>query len=247
MDWPQSGEEFSQQLAVVKAVNILEANGARTIKVSVMSFSDMGIIPDIMLDSPLHMQYVPVVGQYVMILRTANNYTRIVAYSGEKLFDAPLNPGEVMMEGSGGGFVHMNNAGDVIVGDSYLSNVMKVLSGIGITITADGYSLNVKKVGQINITPQDDKLGTEEKIELVKMKGSSVTGRIVLTNDKTMVYSSAIELGKDPETPAGKVEAVLGKAGVVMSNFPGAPTGPHNVCFLTGAPIPCSGSVKASI
>ena len=240
MDWPQDTKEFSIQCGQVKSVNIDDGDSGRVVTVGVFSFHDCSIIP-IRVDCPLHMQYIPVVGQLVLFMRTANNSVRIIAHFGEGVFTAPIKPGEVLIEGAGHGFVHLNGAGDVTVGDGYMSNVQRFFAGIGISITSDGYSLNVKDVGQINITPQDDALGNKNQIEIIKTKGGKTTGRIVLTDEKTLMYASTIEVGKDPDIVSGDL-----KGGVVHSTFPTAPTGPMNFCFMTGAPYPCSASVRVS-
>ena len=233
--------EIDIQLGVIRSVNITEENNVRKVRMNVMSFLDLFVLTDIPVDSPLHAQYVPVVGQYVLLLR-ASNFTRVISYFGEEPFKAPLQPGEFMSEGSGGGFLYLNGVGDATIGDACLSNVQRMLAGIGISITSTGYSLNVKNVGQINITPKDDVLGNEEQIEIIKTKDGGVTGRIVLTNDKTMVYAATIELGKDPDINSGDV-----KGGVICSRFPFAPTGSYDFDTMTGRPIPRSYSVKVSI
>ena len=244
MDWPNRTSEISLQCAEVKSVNIVERNNVREVTVNVLSYYDCSIFP-VRVDCPLHMQYIPVVGQLVLIMRTANNFVRIIAHFGEQAFSAPIQEGEVMTEGSGGGFVYLNGTGDVTIGDGYLSNVQRFFSGVGINITADGYSLDVKDVGQINITPKDDKLGNENQIEILKIKDGNTKGRIVLTDEKTMVYSPAIEMGKDPDSSPLDL-----KGGVHVSSLPdGTPgkiIGPYNFDMMTGVPIPCSGTVKAS-
>ena len=239
-DWPNQTSEFSLQCAEIKSVNIVEANNVREVTVNVQSYYDCSIFP-VRIDCPLHLQYIPVVGQLVMIMRTANNFVRIIAHFGEQSFSAPLQEGEVLIEGAGHGFMHLNGVGDVMLGDGYLSNVQRFFAGVGISITADGYSLDVKNIGQINITPKDDKLGNKNQIEIIKTKDGSTRGRIVLTDDKTMVYSPTIELGKDPDTNPTDL-----KGGVLVSNNPLAPEGPFNFDLMTGAPIPRSGTVKAS-
>lgn len=189
---------------------------------SIQSRLDGSVIPDVPIDTPLHAQYVPVIGQQVVLVRS-DYFTTVLAWLGTKKFDAPIKSGEVMMEGSGGGFVYLNQGGDVLIADSAMSNVIKLLSTVGFQFVGDALSLVVKGIGQINIM--------EDKIEIIKTIGPSdiETSKVTMTDTKVTVEALTVELG---EVPIGN--GVFSLSGIV---------GPYSFDWM-GQPIPGSGAVK---
>lgn len=204
--------------------------------VDVRSDLDLTIIPDIRIDTPLFAQQIPVVGQYVFLMRDAGFVTRIVAVFGERPFDAPVTPGEVMVESTGGSFLYLNNSGDAMLSDETLSNVLKLISKIGVLIVGDTFSLNVKGVGQINITPQREDLGTEDVVELVKLGNSGqATATIRMTNEKIVIDGGRIEIGRASDALKGG--AVVSLSGLI---------GEYSFDSF-GRPVPGSAVVRASV
>lgn len=192
---------------------------------SIQSRLDGSVIPDVPIDASLHSQYIPVIGQQVVLVRS-DYFTSVISFLGTKKFNAPIKSGEVMFEGSGGGFLYLNQGGDVVLADSAMSNVLKLLSTVGFQFVGDALSLVVKGVGQINIM--------EDKIEIVKTLGPSdvVTTKVTMTDTKVTVEASTVELG---EAPIGN--GVFSLSGIV---------GPYSFDWM-GQPIPGSGAVKVGL
>lgn len=230
--------EFEIQTGVVKAVRFKTESGRRVPFVDVQSHKGFDIVTDLRIDTPLFAQHIPRVDQVVTIMRTDNFGTRIIAVHGERPFDAPIEPGESVVGGSGGSFAYFNNSGDVMISDAILSNVIKMLSKIGILIVGDTLSINIKGVGMLNITPKNDELGTEDKIELLKLQGGQspedAVSKVTMTKDKIVVDNATVELGLESDPIQGGVV-------VSQSQIPGA----HSFDILTGWPIPSSAQVKA--
>ena len=236
------------QSGIISAVRIEQENGSPVARVDIQSYRDLSIIQNIKIDTPLHAQYIPVVGQNVTFWRIGNYFTRILAVhsEGTRQFDAPIQPGAILIEGSrpqepfGGGFLHLDTEGNAMLSDETLSNVIKLLSSIGVLITADSLSINVKGVGQINITPKNDKLGTEDRIEFLKLDGEidaeNPVTKIVMTKEKIVVDGAEVEIGREDDSIKGGT--VVSQSGV---------TGPYSFDLFTGRPIPQSGTVKSTI
>jgi hypothetical protein len=228
----------TSQMGAVHAINdSTDERGNRLVTVDVQSFLDLSIIKDVAIDSPLFAQYIPVIGQIVMISRTDDYFTKITGYFGSRAFTAPIQPGEALIEGHGGGFMYLNNGGDVVVGDETLSNVIRLLNTVGITMTADAMSLDIKGVGQLNITPKNSDLKTENKIEFIKMDtDNKPVARFTITDEKIAIDGPKVEIGlKENTVDTG---AVVSQAQV---------NGTHSFCFVTGQPIPCARDVRVKI
>jgi hypothetical protein len=194
--------------------------------VTAQSRLDGAVISNIPLDGPLHRQYIPVIGQQVLLLRLGEYGTRILAEFGERVFNPPIQPGEVMMEGAGGGIVYLNQGGDVLLADNVLSNVIRLISAVGIQINGDALSIDIKGTGKIKIL--------DDKIEVIKTTGEDeeVKSKITLTDDKVSIESDSVEIGDNP----------LGGVVYSLSNVPGD----YSFDTITGRPIPGSTKHKTS-
>jgi hypothetical protein len=215
-----SADQITIQFAEITSVD------SDKFTVSAQSRLDGAVIPNIPIDCPLNAQYIPVVGQQVLLIRIGDYDTRILAALGQRQFDAPIKPGELLSEGSGGGFLYLNRTGDAMLSDSALSNVLKMISTVGIQIVGDALAIDVKKIGKITIM--------NDEIQIIKTSGDSgsTAAKISLTNEKIVIEGTGVDLGKSP----------IGGCVFSMSGV----TGPHSFCLVTGAPIPASGSVKAA-
>jgi hypothetical protein len=210
---------FSLQFAQITAVD----SDKKT--VSAQSRFDGSVITNIAIEPSLHQQYLPTIGQQVILLRS-DYFTVVLAYLGTRKFDAPIKAGEIKVEGSGGGFFYANRSGDVEIADADLSNVHKLIASVGWQFVGNALSLVVTGIGQINIK--------EGQIEIVKTTGQAniPTTKIVLTTDKVVVKAPTVELG---------VAAIA--AGVVTTS--GVP-GPYSFDWM-GKPIPGSATIKESL
>ena len=210
---------LSLQFAEVTAIDL----GRKVI--SAQSRLDGSVISDIAIETPLHRQYIPVIGQQILLVRS-DFFTAVIAVLAERPFDAPISPGEIMVEGSGGGFFYANKNGDVMLADSTMSNVLKIVSSVGIQVTGDALSITIKGIGRINVI--------DDKIELVKVSGKPgiPTTKVTMSDDEVSIQAPNVSLGSQP---AG---------GVVVSNS-GIP-GPYSVDWM-GLPIPSSQAVQASL
>lgn len=225
------------QTGIVKSVKYkTDENGNQYTSLDVQSLSDLSIIKDVRNDNPLFSQYVPVVGQIVSVQRVGDYFTRVTGYFGSSTdVDTPINPGEFIMEGNGGSFVYLNNGGDLVAGDETLSNVVRLLNMVGISITGNALSLNISGIGQINITPENADTGSKNQIEIIKFDSNKkpVT-KMVMTNDKVSINGPTVEMGTTNENPVN--------AGIVASTSP--IIGTYSYDFMTGRPIPHSGQVS---
>ena len=207
----------------------------------------------VQLDNPTYKQYVPVPGQQVLALLISDDNTtdmsatarrsyvaRIVCEFGDEEFNIqkskPIQSGEIMVQGQGGGFFYADQSGNVMLSDKVMSNVLQLLVGTAINMMGNALSITIKDVGQINIIPKSDS-NPDAKIELVKKdSGGADIAKVTIQNDKIVVQGPQVEIGtKD----IGYVQA-----GVVTSQSP--VEGNHSLCFVTGAPIPCSKKVTAA-
>jgi len=225
------------QSGVVKGINYkADSGGNPYITLDVQSLVDLSIIKDVMNDNPLFSQYVPVIGQVVTIQRVDQYFTRVVGYFGGVTdVDTPILPGEFLMEGGGGGFVYLNNGGDLVAGDETLSNVMRLLNMVGISITGNALSINIKNVGQINVTPENSDTGTKNQIEMIKFDSQkNPVTRVTMTDEKISINGPAIEMGMQRPTSIN--------AGAVASVSP--VIGTYSYDFMTGRPIPKSSEVS---
>jgi hypothetical protein len=214
--------ELTLQFAEITAVDEINQT------VSAQSRMDGSVITKIPIDCPLMAQFIPVVGQQVLLIRIAEYGTRILAVFGEKVFNAPLKSGEVMVEGAGGAFMYLNRGGDAMLSDAAMSNVLKMLSSVGIQMIGDALEINIKKMGRIKIM--------DDKVEIVKISGDSKEPKtqVTLTDDTVEIGAAKINLGNSATNP------LMGGCVHSMSGV----QGPHSFCMITGAPIPASGSVK---
>ena len=243
--------EFQIQTGIINAIRFDEENGRQVAKVDIQSHKDLSIVPDVKIDTPLHAQHIPHIGQVVTFMRTDSYFTRILAVHGERPFDAPIKPGEVMMESTGGGFMYLDNGGNVLIADETLSNVFKLLSQVGMVVTADSLTIDVKGVGQINIIPKDETdPSSESKIEFVKLNSSlgpdKPASKIVITDDKIVVDAAKVELGREQSLLDPATNPLINPSGgVVVSRS--LVTGEHSYDMFTGKPIPRSGTVTSTI
>lgn len=192
---------------------------------SAQSRLDGSVITDIPIETPLHLQYIPVVGQQVILIRS-DFFTAVLAVMADRPFDAPIKPGEIMVEGSGGGFYYANQSGDVMLADSAMSNVLKLISTVGIQVVGDALSVTIKGIGQLSVV--------NDKIELTKVSGTPgvPVAKVTITNDKVDVQAPNVSLGSQPV------------GGVVISNS--GVVGPYSVDWM-GLPIPSSQAVQAAL
>ena len=225
------------QAGVVKAVHITpQPNGGRIVTIDVQSFTDMSIIKGIQIEQPLNHQYIPIVNQQIILLRIGDFFTRVMVELAEAPFGATADPGEFLIEGGGGGFVYLNNGGDVYISDSVRSNYIKLLSSVGFSIVGDAISLLIKDIGKIIITPENSEIGAENEIRIEKINPNGEPTIVKLTNDKVEIVSSRVEIGRDSDGP---------KAGSVVSFSPRI--GDYSVDPMTGDPIPSSSVEKVAI
>jgi hypothetical protein len=217
------------QSGIVRAINYKsDKQGNRLITLDVQSLEEMSIIRDVAIDSPLFAQYIPVIGQIVLLQRVGSTFTKVMGYFGDRLFHAPIQPGEALIEGHGGGFMYLNNGGDVVVSDQVLGNVIRLLNTVGISVTADSISINVKGVGQLNITPVNADTGTKNSIEFIKVgTDNKPTAKFTVTDEKVAIDAPKVELGLQTNTI---------EAGMVVSSS--QVYGTHSICPITGQPIP---------
>lgn len=234
-------KEFDYQTGIINAVRTKREDGRTFPVVDIQSHKDLGIIPEVQIDTPLSAQHIPRIGQIVAFTRTEKFGTRVTAVWGERPFDAPLAPGEVLMESTGGGWIFLDNRGGIEMADETLSNVFKILSRVGILITADSLKINVKGVGEIIVTPEDSDRGTEDKIEIIKTQSKLPVSKVTLTNNKVSIDSSAVEMGT--LSSINPIAQLKGGNVVSLSNQPGD----YSVDIFTGRPIPASATVKSTI
>ena len=228
----RASSEITLQLGEVKKVNVVQKT------VTVQSYFDGSYIPDIPLDPAPYHKYIPIVGQQVLIQRSGNSSTRILTEFGtpKEPFSEPLQPGETMIKSIGHSYLYLDKKGNAMLSDSDLSNAIRLLSRVGIVMNGNALSIDIQGIGKLNILKDDD----GERVELIKVKGkgknTKPSVKITLKNDKILIDGASVELGLSSDS---------NKGGVVVSQS-GVP-GPHNFCVVTGAPIPCSQVVKASI
>lgn len=234
-------KEFDYQSGIVNAIRMKEEDGRTFPVVDIQAHKSLGIIKDVQIDTPLNAQHIPRIGQIVAFTRTEKFGTRVVAVWGERPFDAPIDPGEVLMESTGGGWIYLNNSGDTIISDEVFSNVFKMLSNIGILVTTNALKIKVRGVGEILVTPEDSERGTENKIEIVKTKSKVPVSKVTLTNDKISVDADEVEMGS--LSSVNPLAQLTGGNVVSLSNVPGD----YSVDIFTGRPIPASATVKSTI
>lgn len=223
------------QIGIVKNVKIITLpQGGRVAKVDVQSFTDMQIIQDIPIDQPLNRQFIPIVGQQVVLLRMGDIYTRILLELSERPFAAVEDPGEILIEGLGGGFFYANNGGDVYLSDEIRGNMIQILSLVGIKMIGRTLSIVIKDTGKITITPKDDELQTEDKIEFEKINKTGDPTKVTITNDRVEIEAPQVSIGRTGP-----------KAGSVVSFSPRV--GDHSIDPMTGDPIPRSATVVETV
>ena len=228
---------ISWRLGNVAKVNVAD----KTAKVTILP--DMDEIT-VQLDSPMYRQYIPLVGQSVLLMGMGDdqdpkifNSIRILTEFGstspEMQKSKPLNVGEVLSEGSGGGFSYKDNNGNVMLGDGNLSNTIQLLVSTAISMVGDSLVITVKDVGHIKILPVTDSNATS-KIEVVKTKAGSTTplATISIQDDKINIESTTVNLGTSPVAAA-------------VHTLSGVP-GDYSIDIMTGRPIPGSSVVKVA-
>jgi len=238
--------EIDIQPGIVKNIRLItDDQGHRSFKADIQSFIDLQTYTNIPIDQPLYRQYIPVVGQLVtlMAIKSSNGtgwFRRILTEMGETTFPAVNEPGELVIEGSGGGFAYFNNQGDVIVKSSSSLNQVRVLALEGVTTIGQAIALEVPGVGRITITPQDQ-LGNEESIKIEK---ESLAGKttILIKDDRIEIQGRNIVLGRSTDPLLGTPTV---QGGAVTSLSP--VIGDHSIDLLTGRPIPRSGVVTTTI
>jgi len=195
--------------------------------ISVQSRLDGSIIPSIQMQPAIHQQYVPVVGQQVMLFRIGNFFTGILAYLGSQPFVRPVQSGEYLIESIGGGRAFFDQSGNVLISDRAFSNVVELLSSVGVQVTTDALSINIKGIGTVKIM--------EDEIEVTKVTptGDVPTATVTIKDGEVIVDSPTIKLGTAP---------VIGAAVVSLSGVPGN----YSFDLVTGQPIPGSTQVKAN-
>jgi hypothetical protein len=226
------------ELGTVKSVTMIDRpNGSRDVELEVQSYADMNKLFKVRVDPSRHQQHIPVVDQIVAVFRT-KYFTRIFAEFGDQPFNPVIEPGEVLIESQGGGFLHANNEGDMLLSDETLSNSVELNNAAGIIMLNDSLVIHTKKVGQITMTPENLETGTEEKIEISKLFGltKSVNTKIVLTNDKVIIDAPNIEMGRSLDLVTG---------GSVVSFSP--LIGDYSIDLMTGRPIPKSATVTQTV
>jgi len=231
-------------------MNIIQWRNGSVAKVNVTDkTARVTVLPDmdeveVQLDTPIYRQYVPMVGQNVLLMGMGDdedpkifNSIRIVTEFGstppEMQRLKPINVGEVLSEGSGGGFSYLDNNGNVMLSDGNLSNVIQLLVGTAINMVGDSLSITIKDVGQIKIVPQTDANPTS-KIEFIKVKKGSTDpiATISMQDDKINVDSITVNLGPSPVAAA-------------VHTLSGVP-GDYSIDIMTGKPIPGSSVVKVA-
>lgn len=226
------------ELGTVKSVTMIDKpDGTRDVDLEVQSYADMSKMFKVKLDPSRHSQHIPIKDQIVAIFRTPY-FTRIFAEFGDQPFNPIIEPGEVLIESQGGGFLYANNEGDLLLSDETLSNSIGLNNCAGLVITNDALVIHTKKVGQIVITPENVETGTEEKVEISKLDGltKTVNTKITLTNDTVTIDAPNVKMGRDLDPITG---------GSVVSFSP--IIGDYSIDVMTGRPIPRSATVTQTI
>ena len=195
--------------------------------ISVQSRINGDVITGIPLQPAFFQQYVPVVGQQVMLYRIGNYFTGVLVYLASRQFRRPIKDGEFLIEGVGGGRAFFDNGGSVLLSDKMMSNVLKMLSSVGLQFVGDTMSIEVKGIAKVTI--KDDQV----VVQKVSTLGNVTTAKVTIEDGVVTVDSPLIKLGQAP---------VIGAAVVSLSGVPG------NFSFdpITGQPIPGSTQVKAN-
>jgi hypothetical protein len=214
-------EGVTLQLGQVTSVNLDQKT------ISVQSRLDGSIIPGIQMQPATHQQYVPVVGQQVMLFRISDFFTGVLAYLGSKPFVRPVQSGEYLIESVGGARAFFDQSGNVLLSDRALSNVVELLSSVGVQVTADALSINVKGIATVKI--MDDAI----TVTKVTPTGDVPTATVTIKDQEVTVDSATVKLGTSP---------VLGAVVVSLSGVPGN----YSFDLMTGRPIPGSAQVKAN-
>jgi hypothetical protein len=175
----------------------------------------------------IHQQYVPVVGQQVMLFRIGDFFTGVLAYLGSQPFVRPVQSGEFLIESIGGARAFFDQGGNVLLSDRALSNVVELLSSVGVQVTADALSINVKGIGTVKIM---DGAITVTKVTPV---GDVPTATVTIKDTEVTIDSLTVNLGVAP---------TIGAAVVSLSGVPGS----YSFDLVTGQPIPGSTQVKAN-
>lgn len=228
-------QEFDYQSGIINAIRMKTEDGRTYPVVDIQAHKSLGIVKDVQIDTPLSAQHIPRIGQIVAFTRTEKFGTRVVAVWGERPFDAPIEPGEVLVESTGGGWMYLNKLGDTIISDDVFSNVLKMLSNIGVLITTNALKIKVRGVGEILISPDED------KIEITKTQSKVPVSKVTLTNDAVSIDANEVEVGT--LTPTNPLASIKGGNVVSLSNV----TGDHSIDIFTGRPIPSSATVKSTI
>jgi len=231
IDHNKASSEITFQMGEVVKVDAVQK------RVTILSYFDGSYIPNIPLDPAPYHKYIPVVGQQVLIQRSGNSSTRILTEFGtpKEPFSEPLQPGETMVKSVGHSYLFLDSKGNAMLSDADVKNAIRLISRVGITMNGNSLSIDIQGIGKLNILKDDD----GERVELVKVKGKGKnmkpSVKVTLKNDKILIDGAAVEIGLASDS---------NKGGVVVSQS-GVP-GPHSFCVVTGAPIPCSQTTKAT-
>jgi hypothetical protein len=194
----------------------------------------------ISLDNASFQQYVPVPGQQVLIGDIFSTDLRILAIFGDTPRNVqrskPIDSGEILSQGSGGGFYYADKSGNAMLSDKTLSNVIQLLVNNKIGMAGKALFINIHKTGQIKITPGDpeDELDNGT-IEIIKTNSAGKkVASITIGDDKIEVTGDTVEIG-----PLPIASSVVTLSGV------NSPVGYSFDSF--GVPIPGSRTVKESL
>jgi hypothetical protein len=217
---------------------VLSVDDTALQRTAVVEVPGSGTLPPIALDNPLCQQYIPVPGQRVIVLGIHDQDFRIIAYLGSEALvtqgSKPIRQGESLIQGLGGGYLVIDNAGNVALSDRGQANVIQLRANNMIGMAGKSLFINVEGTGQIKITPKDaDDPASEGKLELIKTNAAGVElGKVVITDGRIDVEGFQVNLGKNPITAS--VQTLSGVPGVYSYD-------------PFGRPVPGSTTVKESL
>jgi hypothetical protein len=245
-DYEGGGSLLQFNLGVVRSVDTINKKAVVTMRPGMQDRV-------INLDYPLSRQYVPVPGQIVLVLLLGDQKSDDMSRSSSMSYDArivcefgdetlnvqksrPLQTGEIMIQGQGGGFLYADQNGNAMMSDQAMSNVVQLLANTAISLVGDALSIQIKGVGKLNITPKSDS-NPDAKLELIKTDTQgAMKSRVVVQDDKVIMEGAIVEVGTK-QIPYTQCGVVTSRSGV---------PGNHSFCLITGAPIPGSAQVTAA-
>jgi len=218
-----------------RIINVDDKNNV----VYVNSFESGSNIP-VELDNPLSLQVMPKIGSLVLFVRYGMNVTKIIKIweNNPDLLrknSGRLLPGEIQIQSEGGGYIYLNNNGDVSIVDGGMRNIFKIIrKKFQILIQAteilfqtfNGLEIRHTKSGEYEITKKDPR--TKE-----------IKAKIVIDKDgNTYIDSQTIYLGKNANDENKR--KLFGD--IVTSG----PYGTFPICPVTGKPITGSSTIKGA-